>query len=343
MVKSKLSSRKRAWLRAGEFAALGAGAVILLVFLASTLDGTLIRNGQGAAVVTAVLVDLANTDRSGNHVSELIMSPALTAVAQAKANDMAEKGYFAHTSPEGKDPWYWFKQNGYLFTYAGENLAVDFSDSADVEKAWMNSPAHRANLLNGHFTEIGIATAVGTYEGHQTTFVVQEFGTPAHQPTAAPQTLTQSAKPTEIAIATTETTPAPQVTTRPAKPVVAAAISENGSTTEVTKSEPVEGQAVLGTNATGIVSPEPQGFDSLWNVFAASPKTTLRYAYYLFGLLILIAVVIETGIEVRKHHVRHVALAIALLVLMGGLFLTADQFVFTDPVLGDAGTLLPGV
>ena len=47
--------------------------------------------------------------------------------AQAKADDMATKGYFAHTSPDGKNSWYWFKQAGYTFTYAGENLALDFS------------------------------------------------------------------------------------------------------------------------------------------------------------------------------------------------------------------------
>ncbi|MDB5195303.1 MAG: hypothetical protein JWO84_487 [Parcubacteria group bacterium] len=336
----------RALLLAGEFAALGAASVILLVFLASSLDGLLVRSGQGAAVITSMLVDLANTDRGVNHVGELTISPTLTSIAQAKANDMAARGYFAHVSPEGHDPWYWFTQGGYLFSYAGENLAVDFSDSADVEQAWMNSPTHRANLLNGHFTEIGIATAVGTYQGHQTTFVVQEFGTPAHATqTAAITNVTSPTAPTDIALATT-ITPSPRPVARPL--AIARATTTTGSATAtpaIIQPAAPHATEVLGAAATGLSNPPaPQqlGLTALWNVFAASPKTTLRYAYYLFGLLILIALVIETGIELRRHHMKHVFLAISLLVLMSGLFMAANAFVFTNPIIADTGATVSG-
>ena len=57
------------------------------------------------------------------------------------------------------------EQSVIALTIAGENLAVNFSDSQDVTNAWMNSPEHRANILNGDFTQIGIATAQGTYKG----------------------------------------------------------------------------------------------------------------------------------------------------------------------------------
>ena len=340
MVKSKLTERKRLLLRAGEMAALGAASVILLVFLASSLDGLLLRDGQGAAVVSAVLVDLANTDRSTNKIVELKTSAELTVIAQAKADDMAEKGYFAHTSPEGRDPWYWFKQGGYLFRYAGENLAIDFSDSADVERAWMNSPAHRANILNAHFTEIGIATAVGTYEGRRTTFVVQEFGAPAHAVAGTtteetPKELTKTAKPTEIAIATTEPKPTPSVVGK-----AQAAKEPSQASTSVPAAT-----AILRANATGLAAPEPTtierlGLQDLWNIFAASPRTTLKFAYYLFGIFILLALVIETGIEIRRHHMRHVALVALLMVLMGGLFLTADKVVFTEPHVANTASSL---
>lgn len=351
MVKyKKPTTRMRQMLLAGEFAALGAGAVILLVFLASTLDGLLIRQGQGAAVITSMLVELANTDRASNSVHELTVSPTLTAIAQMKANDMAAKSYFAHVSPEGRDPWYWFAQGGYKFSYAGENLAVDFSDSADVERAWMNSPTHRANLLNAHFSEIGIATAVGTYKGHQTTFVVQEFGTPAHAAQAAPvKNVTEpTASPTELAVATTVETPKPGVAPVPTTPKPAAnAALAVATPANVATSSPVtvaSPTAVLGTSVTGLAAPEPTAYQrlgliSLWNVFAASPATTLRYAYYLFGLLILIALVIETGIEIRHHHIKHVALVAVLFVLMGSLFMVADHLVFTDPVLLEAAAI----
>jgi hypothetical protein len=63
--------------------------------------------------------------------------------------------------------------------HAGENLAIHFTDSSDVVGAWMDSPTHRANIMNGNYTEIGVGTAEGTYEGFKTMYVVQLFGTPA--------------------------------------------------------------------------------------------------------------------------------------------------------------------
>src|SRR3989338_531090 len=202
--------------RAGPFPVL-----IIGVFGLSLVDHSLLRSGSFAAVISSVLVDLTNGDRGAGSLGGLAISPVLTVAAQAKADDMAAKGYFAHVSPEGKDPWYWFRQQGYTFLYAGENLAVDFSDSIDVERAWMNSPTHRANILNGNFTQIGIATAQGTYQGRSTTFVVQMFGTPSTQSnvvrgTPAPvRTLTSPSEPTSPALATTEpTTPTPVKSTR---------------------------------------------------------------------------------------------------------------------------------
>jgi len=88
---------------------------------------------------------------------------------------MAANSYFAHTSPSGVTPWDWFEKVGYQFSYAGENLAVDFSNSQDVTNAWMNSPEHRSNIMNSNFTQIGMATAQGTLNGQPATFVAEEF------------------------------------------------------------------------------------------------------------------------------------------------------------------------
>ena len=70
------------------------------------------------------LIDETNQNRVTNNIAGLQVSPLLQAAAQEKANDMASKGYFAHTSPQGVTPWYWFENVGYNFDYAGENLAV---------------------------------------------------------------------------------------------------------------------------------------------------------------------------------------------------------------------------
>ena len=155
--------------------------LILVTLAVAASNVPIISRGLSitAAVIASALVDLTNADRTANQLSTLTVSPALTAVAQMKANDMAAKGYFAHVSPEGLSPWHWFRQGGYTFIYAGENLAIDFTESVDVERAWLNSPKHRENILGAQFTEIGIAVATGTYQGKQTVFVAQMFGTPA--------------------------------------------------------------------------------------------------------------------------------------------------------------------
>jgi hypothetical protein len=132
-----------------------------------------------ASVLPNVLVDLANSDRQEQSLGVLKVNPLLEEAAKLKAQDMASKGYFSHTTPDGKTPWYWLDQVGYNYTSAGENLAVNFFDSQDIDSAWMNSASHRANILNNKFTEIGIATANGVYQGKDTIFVVQFFGRPA--------------------------------------------------------------------------------------------------------------------------------------------------------------------
>lgn len=193
------------------------GIVLGTLVCISQAEYIVSRIPQVAAVISSVLVELTNSDRTARGLSTLTVSPVLTAVAEAKAKDMALKGYFAHTSPEGLTPWYWFKENNYKFLYAGENLAVDFTESYDVERAWMNSPTHRANIVGTQFTEIGIATAQGTYQGRPTTFVVQVFAAPAPVQavrTAPVRPVSAAPLPAEPALATTLPT-----TTTPVTPV----------------------------------------------------------------------------------------------------------------------------
>lgn len=297
---------------------------------------SLIESNQIAAVVTATLVDLTNGDRREEDLGTLTVSPLLVAAAQAKANDMAEKGYFAHTSPDGRDSWTWFRDAGYKFSYAGENLAVNFSDSADVEEAWMDSPTHRANILNGKFTEIGIATAKGTYKGESTVFVVQMFGTPSRLAVAtAPTPVTEpDTPPEEIAIATTE--PEPFSESVPAPEENEAAIIVIDEPTEEIAVAPTEG-AVEAESATGISAPAPR-YAGVLDFFASSPEALLRTIYIISALVILLALALTTELEFKKHHARHVVAAVALLALMGGAFVAADYFVFTTPTVGGAFT-----
>ncbi len=131
-----------------------------------------------AAVLPGEVIALTNTQRAENNVGTLTENQLLDSAAQAKAEDMAAKGYFSHIGPDGTEPWVWVKGAGYDYQYAGENLAVKFNDSSDVVNAWMASPTHRANITKAQYTEIGIGVAQGEFKGEQATFVVQYFGTP---------------------------------------------------------------------------------------------------------------------------------------------------------------------
>ena len=132
-----------------------------------------------SAIYASVLVNLTNKDRARENISELKVSPILEKAAQMKADDMASKSYFAHNTPEGLTPWYWFALAGYKYEFAGENLAVNFEESEDIQTAWMNSRGHFLNIMNPKYTEIGIATSTGIYKGREAVFVVQMFGKPA--------------------------------------------------------------------------------------------------------------------------------------------------------------------
>jgi len=124
------------------------------------------------------IVALANTDHSQAGLGKITEDPLLDAAAQMKANDMAKKGYFSHTDPSGNAPWMWFKSVGYYYWGAAENLAINFDTNSSVNTAWMNSPTHRENLLNGSYSRMGIGIAHGTYQGKSATYIVQFFADP---------------------------------------------------------------------------------------------------------------------------------------------------------------------
>lgn len=99
--------------------------------------------------------------------------------AQMKLDDMFAKQYFEHVSPSGVGPADLAQAVGYAYVIVGENLALgDFGSDQGVVTAWMNSPGHRANILNPHYQEIGVAVEKGMYEGHMTWLAVQSFGMP---------------------------------------------------------------------------------------------------------------------------------------------------------------------
>lgn len=167
--------------------------LIFFLALILTTEGVLLTNifaGTSArdylaAVLPAEIVRLTNLERGFTNTPTLKENALLNKAAEAKARDMARKGYFAHVGPDGKEPWAWIKEAGYSYRSAGENLAVRFIESEDVVKAWMASPSHKANIVKRTYADIGVGVAQGTYKGSPATFVVQYFGRPSVTQTSA--------------------------------------------------------------------------------------------------------------------------------------------------------------
>ena len=127
-------------------------------------------------VSRSVLLTLTNQRRSNFGISNLKENSKLNKAAYLKAKDMITYDYFAHTSPSGKNPWYWLDKANYNYQYAGENLAIDFVESEELFQAWYSSSTHKANIINPRFQDVGMAIVSGEFKGRRTTVVVQYFG-----------------------------------------------------------------------------------------------------------------------------------------------------------------------
>ncbi len=153
-------------------------AIVFISGLLLTKNDSINEESLLGDIKSGVLIAFTNSERKDEGLPELVESETLNEAARLKAQDMASKGYFAHYSPDGSSPWVWFAEAGYEYYKAGENLAVNFNDSKAVVNAWMDSPAHKANIIKDGYSEIGIGISEGTYKGKKATFVVQLFAKP---------------------------------------------------------------------------------------------------------------------------------------------------------------------
>jgi hypothetical protein len=186
-----------------------------------------------STITTALIIQLTNAERAKAGLGQLETSPALSQAAVEKAQDMLNHDYFAHISPAGVTPWFWMVKHNYSYRLAGENLAIDFTEAEDVVVAWMNSPSHRANVLNADYVETGVGVLTGEFEGATSTVVVHMFGLPLE----AAATTQEPAVAGEPAVLASEPAPAiPEATPLPAPTVTI--LSEVA-------------QHVLGVNVTG--------------------------------------------------------------------------------------------
>ncbi|MDD2189372.1 MAG: CAP domain-containing protein [Eubacteriales bacterium] len=118
------------------------------------------------------VVDMVNKERAAAGLPALKVNTKLAGVAEKKAEDLRDKNYFSHTSPTYGSPFDMMKQFGISYSSAGENIAKGQKTPDSVMNGWMNSPGHKANILNTSFSEIGVGYVT---DSNGTTYWVQMF------------------------------------------------------------------------------------------------------------------------------------------------------------------------
>ncbi|GAA1949209.1 sigma-70 family RNA polymerase sigma factor [Kitasatospora viridis] len=121
------------------------------------------------------VLDLVNTQRAQAGCGPLATNGKLQLAAQRQSDDMASRGFFDHTNPDGAGPQQRIEAAGYQWSTWGENIARGQRDPASVMASWMDSPGHRANILNCDYRELGVGVHFGTGGPWWT----QDFGAPA--------------------------------------------------------------------------------------------------------------------------------------------------------------------
>ena len=119
----------------------------------------------------ARMLELVNKERVAAGLKPLAPDPELTEVARRHSVDMFARGYFAHDTPEGRDPFERMREANVRFLTAGENLAL--APTVQVaHRGLMNSPGHRANILHSQFGRVGIGIMDGGIRG---LMITQDF------------------------------------------------------------------------------------------------------------------------------------------------------------------------
>lgn len=152
-------------------------ALLLAIAIGTSLTLSLTPETARLSTISGpTLIQLTNSERTRAGLPPLRENTLLQRSASLKAQHMLQHDYFEHASPDGLSPWAWFDRANYRYLYAGENLAIDFSEAEGVVTAWMRSAGHRRNVLSDRYDEIGIAVLTGEFEGRTATVVVQHFG-----------------------------------------------------------------------------------------------------------------------------------------------------------------------
>lgn len=250
--------------------------------------------GYASDITVDQTLVLTNQERAKSGLAPLSLNAKLSSAASAKASDMFQNQYWAHVSPSGKEPWSFITASGYSYRLAGENLARDFNHTTDMVIAWMNSPTHRANIMNGRYTEIGLAVVNGQLQGIDTTLVVQMFGAPN---TGSQPQLARAAAVVEPPAPTATRVPTLQPT---AVPLVAQAIT-SPQTSPTLIPAIVQGQTQLLPPRTEVLSRQIFPSGSVRPLDHINPLSLMK-AFFISILVVLMFTLVYDLYAIGHYH-----------------------------------------
>ncbi len=172
--------------------------VVLGMFFGGVRPEQRVNNPATLAYATEMsiqgLLQYTNSQRASNGLGSLTINSKLNTSAQAKANNMVSRDYWAHNTPDGDEPWVFIDATGYQYQKAGENLAYGFTNSEATVIGWMNSPTHRANILDQTYNEVGFGflNADNFVQTGQETIVVAHYGESLKVATSPPATTVET-------------------------------------------------------------------------------------------------------------------------------------------------------
>jgi cell division septation protein DedD len=203
-----------------------------------------------------------------------------------------------------------------------------------VTNAWLNSPEHRANILNANFTQIGIAIATGTFEGQPAVYVAEEFGTPSLAmvvpPVVAPS-LSASAPAAKKAAAP-----------NPAPTVIAASELQTSSSDQMfvavkgasTEAAPVSatGSAPNTAQTASVPVSQPAPETNVVQQAIANPRNAIDSFYLFMALLFAFALLLNIFVKIRIQH-PNVIFGGLVAVSLAGIFIILNQHLFLSTVI----------
>lgn len=283
--------------------------------------------GYATDMSASSLLSGTNSQRATNGLGAFALNGQLNQAAQNKANDMVTRDYWSHNTPDGQAPWTFIVAVGYGYQTAGENLAYGFTTAPDTITGWMNSPGHRANILNTSFSEVGFGMANSpNYQGSgPQTVVVAMYALPTGGAAPAP---TPAPTPAPVPAPTPTPTPAPTPTPTPTPaassgggsaraveqaqepvPTESTAAEEPAPTPVATTPATKQGDSDVVAKAADSVSPAKvtrlqvlTASNVAWSQFAVSMLTTVALLAFLLRHSLAWHKVLRRGERFILHH-----------------------------------------